>query len=260
MNNPVQPLTKEQINFFHENGYLKIEAITTPEDVEDARRVYDQLFQVKAGRSVGDHYDLAGRDEEGKPAKLEQLLNPSKYAPELRDTLMWRNAEAMLKQLLGPEATLHSDHAINKPARVGVPTPWHQDEAYWDPVLEHFEISVWIPLQPATLQNGCMNFVPGSHKLEVIPHQPIGNDPRVIGLEVVPDTFDFSRAVACELPPGGATFHPGRTLHYTSANLTDEPRRALILMGGLPAKPLVSPRRFEWLERQSAARSERANG
>jgi ectoine hydroxylase-related dioxygenase (phytanoyl-CoA dioxygenase family) len=260
MTNPINPLTQEQIDFYHENGYLSIEAITTPEDVENARALYDQLFQVKVGRSVGDHYDLAGTNEEGKPAKLEQLLNPSTYAPELRDTLMWRNAEAMVKQLLGSEATLHSDHAINKPARVGVPTPWHQDEAYWDPALEHFEISVWIPLQPATLQNGCMNFVPLSHKLEVMPHQPIGNDPRVIGLEVVPGTFDVSSAVACELPPGGATFHPGRTLHYTSANLTDQPRRALILMGGLPAKPLVSPRRFEWLERQSAARSERANG
>lgn len=250
----IQPLTEEQISFYHQHGYLHIEAITTSDDVENARTIYDRLFQTQAGRDVGDNYDLAGVDE-GKPAKLEQLLNPSKYAPELRHTLMWHNAEAMIKQLLGAEATLHSDHAINKPARIGVPTPWHQDEAYWDPGFEHREISVWIPLQPATLQNGCMNFIPDSHKLEVIPHQPIGNDPRIMGLEVVPGMFDFSSAVACELPPGGATFHPGRTLHYTSANLTDQPRRALILMGGLPIRPLATPRRFEWLERQQAARA-----
>jgi ectoine hydroxylase-related dioxygenase (phytanoyl-CoA dioxygenase family) len=251
----IKPLTKEQISFYHQHGYLHIEAITTPEYVEKAREIYDRLFQTKAGREAGDNYDLAGVDE-GKPAKLEQLLNPSKYAPELRTTLMWYNAQAMIKQLLGSEATLHSDHAINKPAHIGVPTPWHQDEAYWEPGFEHREISVWIPLQPATLQNGCMNFIPGSHELEVIPHQPIGNDPRITGLEVVPGTFDFSAAVACELPPGGATFHSGRTLHYTSANLTDQPRRALILMGGLPARPLATPRRFEWLERQQAARAE----
>lgn len=252
--NPIEPLTEEQIHFYHQHGYLQIEAITTPEDVEKAREIYDRLFETKPGRTSGDQYDLAGVNE-GKPAKLEQLLNPSTYAPELRNTLMWHNAEAMIKQLLGPEAVFHSDHAINKPARVGVPTPWHQDEAYWDPAFEHYEISVWIPLQPATLQNGCMNFVPNSHRLEVIPHQPINNDPRITGLEVVPGTFDFSTAVACELPPGGATFHPGRTLHYTSANLTDQPRRAYILMGGLPAKPLAAPRRFEWLERQAAARA-----
>jgi ectoine hydroxylase-related dioxygenase (phytanoyl-CoA dioxygenase family) len=169
---------------------------------------------------------------------------------------MWHNAQAMLQQLLGPEAKLYSDHAINKPARVGAPTPWHQDEAYWDPGFEHFEISVWIPLQAATSQNGCMHFIPDSHKLAVIPHQPINNDPRITGLEVVPGSFDFSGAVACELPAGGATFHHGRTLHYTSANETDQPRRALILMGGLAAKALVTPRRFEWLERQQAAREQ----
>jgi hypothetical protein len=60
------------------------------------------------------------------------------------------------------------------------------------------------------------------------------------------------------LPSGGATFHGGRMLHYTPGNITDDHRRALIIMGGLPTIPRPVPRRFLWIERQDTARSQRA--
>jgi len=140
---------------------------------------------------------------------------------------------------------------------VGAPTPWHQDEAYWDPGLEYHSISVWMPLQEATLENGCMQFVPGSHKLPVAPHRSIGNDPRVHGLEIASDV-DVSGAVACPLPPGGATFHLSSTLHYAGPNTTDTPRRAYILGFNTPPKPRPVPRNFWWQREKRTARQERA--
>ncbi len=251
-------LSSDQIEFYHENGYLALDAITTPEDVAEVRAIYDRLFDAKEGWNTGDQFDLAGTDEAGKKQALAQLLNPHKYAPALREARMWRNAGAIGRQLMGEEFTLTGDHAINKPAGHGVATPWHQDEAYWDPEKKYEMLSIWIPLQPATLLNGCMHFIPGSQKLEVLPHQPIGNDPRVHGLELIPGSADFSRAVACELPAGGATIHASRTLHYTPPNGSNEPRRAYILVGGLPAKPRPMPRRFPWKEIQRTARDQRA--
>ena len=123
-------LTEAQIAFYHENGYLAIEAITTPEEIAKLRVVYDQLFDRKAGREEGNQFDLAGTDEEGKAATLPQILNPRKYAPELAGTLYEVNARAIAEQLLGAGAGFSGDHAIFKPAGVGAPTPWHQDEAY----------------------------------------------------------------------------------------------------------------------------------
>jgi ectoine hydroxylase-related dioxygenase (phytanoyl-CoA dioxygenase family) len=116
-----------------------------------------------------------------------------------------------------------------------------------------------MPLQQATVENGCMQFIPGSHKLEVLPHHSIGHDPRVHGLEVddVPEV-DEERAVACPLPPGGATFHASRTLHYAGANKSDQPRRAYILGFGAPAKQRDEPRRFPWQEEKQTARQQRA--
>ena len=72
-----------------------------------------------------------------------------------------------------------------------------------------------------------MQFVPGTHRGEVVAHQLINPD-SADGLRVV-DPASVGTGVACPLPPGGATIHAGRTLHYAGPNSTDEPRRALIM-------------------------------
>jgi ectoine hydroxylase-related dioxygenase (phytanoyl-CoA dioxygenase family) len=252
---PTIKLTDEQIAFYHREGYLAIAAITTPEEVAWLREIYDRLFAQQAGRDEGNQFDLAGADEDGVAASLPQILRPDKYAPELLRSLCRMNALAMAKQLLGAEAEYHGEHAILKPALHGAETPWHQDEAYWEPDLEYNELSVWIPLQEANLENGCMHFIPGSHKLEVMPHHTINHDPRIHGLEI--DRIDAAKAVACPLPPGGATFHGPRTLHYTPPNRSAIPRRAYILGFGTSAKKCTTPRDFYWNRMKKTAREER---
>ncbi|MBX3010092.1 MAG: phytanoyl-CoA dioxygenase family protein [Caldilineaceae bacterium] len=246
MTQPTITLTQEQIDFFRREGYLTLPAITTAAEVIQLQAIYDRLFATKAGRAEGDHLDLVTTDGEDEAPVLPQILNPSKYAPELVDTVFRANALAIAKQLLGETATGGSDHAILKPPHTEAATPWHQDEAYWSADREYDALSIWIPLQEATLENGCMQFVPGTHQQEVLPHHPIGNDPRVIGLEVDNVEALATNAVACPLPAGGATIHHSRTLHFTGPNHTDAPRRAYILGFGVPAKQRPISRDFYW--------------
>ena len=253
---PTLTLSQAQIDFFHRNGYLCLDAITTLEEVERLRGVYDRIFAQRAGRSEGNQFDLAGPDEEGQAAALPQILGPRQYAPELGDTLYEANGLAITRQLLGRGAAFTGDHAIFKPARSGAATPWHQDEAYWDPALDYHSLSIWMPLQEATLENGCMQFLPGSQVMEVGAHRSIGGDLRVHGLETL-ERVDEARTVACPLPPGGATLHGSRTLHYTGANHSDVPRRAYILGFGTPPTPRTDGRRFPWNEAKRTAREER---
>ncbi len=250
-------LTPDQIAFFKREGYLAIPAITTSEEVTQLCDIYDHLFEIKAGRDQGDHLDLTTTDEDGQEPALPQILNPSKYAPALRDTVLRANAEAVARQLIGSDTVYRGDHAIRKRARTGSATPWHQDEAYNSPTMAYNEISIWIPLQEATLENGCMHFVPRSHTGDVLPHHPIGNDPRVIGLEVDTPEALAHTSVTCPLSPGGATIHHCKTLHYTGPNLSDGPRRAYILAFGMPPRTLGIPRRFIWLEQQQTKWQER---
>lgn len=252
-------LTPEQIRAFEEDGYLAVDALTTQEEVAELRESYDRIFAQQAGREEGRQFDLAGTDEDGKEAALPQILNPAEYAPELNESQLLQNVQQIARQLLGEEATAAFAHAIFKPARTGAPTPWHQDAAYWNPAMRHRNISVWVPLQEATLENGCMQFVPGSHRQDVVRHRSINNDPRIHGLELHPDEMHrVENPVACPLPPGGATFHGGYMMHYTAPNRSDIPRRALILSAAVPSTPLDKPRRFPWLDEKQTARQQRA--
>ena len=248
-------LSQTHINFYKENGYLQLESLATPEEIESTRVIYDDLFARQAGREEGDQYDLAGTDEEGKKASLPQIMNPTQYAPELIDKAFRKNALAIARQLLGDSAEPNGEHAIFKPASQGAATPWHQDEAYWDPSKQYDALSIWMPLQIASMENGCLHFVPGSHQEEVQPHHSIGHDPRVHGLET--DDVNDSQAVACPLPAGGCTIHHCRTLHYAGPNLTEIPRRAYILMFTLPPSKREKPREFPWLTRRETARNQR---
>ena len=150
MTQPSISLSQDQIDFFHREGYLALPAITSAAEVIRLQAIYDRIFATKAGRAEGDHLDLVTSDDDEAAEQLPQILNPSKYAPELIDTLFRANATAIARQLLGSEARFTGDHAIRKAPNSGVETPWHQDEAYWDPDKEYNSLSIWIPLQEAT--------------------------------------------------------------------------------------------------------------
>lgn len=217
-------LSDRDAESFHRQGFVAIEELTGQDEVEQLRGIYDRLFTADSQVPAHDRVELAGdRDAD---ALLPQILNPDHHAPELLETTAYANAAAIAAQLLGDEVEYMGMHAIRKPPRAGAETPWHQDEAYWDPSFDHPALSIWMPLQPATLDNGCMQFVPGTHLQEVVEHELISST--ADGLQMV-ERDSVEGAVACPLPPGGATVHAGRTLHYAGPNFTDEPRRALIM-------------------------------
>jgi ectoine hydroxylase-related dioxygenase (phytanoyl-CoA dioxygenase family) len=251
-------LTPQQIELYRREGYLTLPTITTPQEVAWLRGIYDRLFDQRAGRERGDQFDLGGTDDEGKPAVLPQILMPVRYAPELANGLFRTNALAIAQQLIGPECVPQGEHAILKPAGIGAPTPWHQDEAYWNSEMEYNALSIWIPLQDATLENGCMNFVPRSHLGEIVPHHTIGHDARVHGLEIDEGVADLTGAVACPIPAGGCTIHHNRTLHYAGPNRTSEPRRAYILAFGTPPRKRAVGRDFYWNRTKQTPREQRA--
>ena len=253
-------LNDDQIEQFREQGFLSIEQVSTQEDVAFVRELYDQLFESRSGWDEGNQFDLGGVDEEGKPPSLPQILNPAKYEPRLKESLILKNITTIAKQLLGPEVKTSIGHAIFKPAGHGSETPWHQDASYWAPNMIHGNLSFWVPLQPATLDNGCMHFVPNSHTYDVVEHQAINNDPRIHGLEVFPPLMGryIKEVKACPLPPGGCTIHNGYTFHYAPPNRSDIPRRALIFGGSVPGEERKLPRRFPWLEERQTLREQRA--
>jgi hypothetical protein len=252
------PLSAEQVARFRADGFLALNSIAPPAEVEQLRGIISRLFSDGVGRNKGAQYDMAGTDDGGRPAKLPQLLNPVEFAPELRDTEFRASALAIARQLLGAETESWFEHAILKPPRYGAATPWHQDEAHRDdPGTDYEQISIWMPLQEATTANGCMRYIAGSHRGPVLEHHSPNDDPRVMALECI-GAFDLARAVECPLPPGGAVIHHCRTLHGAGVNQTDLPRCAYILAFRGPVRANPEFRGFPWnAEKRTAAQDRR---
>lgn len=250
-------LTAAQVAAFHADGFLSIETpVIADAELDRVRAIYDDLFARRVGREDGNQFDLAGTDEEGAAQSVPQILHPHRYAPELRGAFVGA-VNRICKQLLGDAVEADIFHAILKPGGSPKPTPWHQDEAYWDPSKQYRSVSIWMPLQDVDEANGCMWFERGSHEWEVLDHRSIGGDTRVHGLELV-DAAVAAEPVACPLPAGGITIHRNRTAHYTGPNRTDMPRRALIMSAELPTRAYPVPRRFAWNEIKATRRAERA--
>ena len=150
-------LTDAQVASFQRDGFLRIDALTDGAEIDVMLGLYDELFQRDGGFDAGDRLEL-NADVAREP--LRQIVNPERYAPRLLQGLAYRNARGIARQLLGPECVPTGNHAILKPARIGGATPWHQDEAYWDPRYAHRAVSIWLALQPATLENGVTLYVP----------------------------------------------------------------------------------------------------
>ena len=173
-------LSDGQISEFWECGYVAVPAITSRDEVILMRRVFERLFAEKAGREEGAQFDMMTHDEDDEPARLPAIISPVNFAPELRHTRYRANARAIARQLLGSTATAAFEHAILKPAQRGAATPWHQDEATRvDSNFVYEQVSIWMPLQEATIENGCMHYIPGSHKGDVLDHRSPKSDRKV---------------------------------------------------------------------------------
>jgi hypothetical protein len=217
----------EEVEQFRQQGFTWVPRITTDEELEWLDSVYDHLFEQKLAGVPGGYFDLSRPYDAPGEDHLPQVLFPDQVVPELRDTVYYRNARRIIARLLGEdEADLTGwSHMIDKPPFHGHETPWHQDESYWEPALTYQAAGAWMPLEDVDTENGCMTFLPGSHRSEVLPHKHISDDPAVHGLELAVE-IDTSSAVPVPLRAGGATFHHPRMIHSTGPNRSPRRRRA----------------------------------
>ena len=219
-------LGPEQMDEFQTRGFTHVARITSDEELAWLGELYDWLFRERIEAVPGGYFDLSRPYESAGEDLQPQLLAPEALVPDLRKTALFLNGRRFASRLLGAElsAVRGWGHMIRKPARIGAALPWHQDEAYWDPAFDYAALGVWMPLDPATRESGCMSFIPESHRGEVRKHRHVGDDPSVHALFT--DDVDESRAESLPLAPGGAILHHCRTLHSSGPNRSERVRRA----------------------------------
>jgi ectoine hydroxylase-related dioxygenase (phytanoyl-CoA dioxygenase family) len=239
-------ISSETIAAFHRDGYGVLEQVTTVEDLERISRILARLYRrYNALARQRRAWDL-GATADGEAPEILEINQTVALEPELETTATFRACRALAERLLGRAVEYRFDHSIYKPPFNGRATAWHQDEAYTlDPrlVTAHF----WVPMHDVSVERGCMQFIPGSHRGHVRKHHRLQHLRHAHALEA--DDVDTSRAVACPLRAGDVTVHMPRTLHYTGPNQTPLPRLAWSLefgpRKGLPAR-VVAKARLLW--------------
>jgi hypothetical protein len=221
--------TKDLSERFNRDGFAVVDSLSTAEDVVRIRSLLDPLFE--RFDSLGDRaFDLAGPMVPGASPKSPEVNEAAVLEPRLRQTETFKRCRQVARQLLGVPVGYQFDHAIYKTPKNQTATAWHQDEAYNIEPMPLRSVHFWIPLQEVTVENGCMWFIPGSHRGGRLVHGVTNR--RGAGGTMAVESLDSSKAVACPIQVGSATVHQPLTLHYTGPNQTDAYRRAWILHFG----------------------------
>jgi hypothetical protein len=220
-----------------DEGFAAVTEVLSPSDLREAEGLIDSLFEdfdamiarQKRGRRRFAH-DMAAEDSEG--ADQPEILYAASLDPRLAGTSLFQKCASFAQAIIGARVARSFDHVIVKSPWNNSVTPWHQDAALTRfgaaPLgLQADRLHFWIPLQDATEANGCMEFLPGSHREPLLHHTSYRRADGDKALAAAP--ADEGGRVACPVAAGGFTIHTPRTLHYTGRNATARSRKAWII-------------------------------
>lgn len=249
-------LSDDQIDFFHENGYVSGVRILSDPQIEQLRNELSTLFDAQhEGRELWHEYHS---NESADPSRvLFHALGAWRVSPGFHDLLWHRAFGVPASQLLDGPVRFWHDQLFCKPAEHGGVVAWHQDYSYWTRTKPMAHLTCWIGLDDATTSNGCLQYIPGSHKWDLLPITGLAGDMDAIQDVLSPEQWEqFQKPVAIELKAGEASFHHPLMVHGSYENSTASPRRASVinvirdgvmsdsndsLLEGIPAIPLGQP-------------------
>jgi ectoine hydroxylase-related dioxygenase (phytanoyl-CoA dioxygenase family) len=225
MNHAISP---EQIAFFQENGYIVIEDFLSADELEQWRSAVTEAVEKRNGHKLPGKAKVYGegddKDKDYFDNVFDQLLNLWMDNAGVRNLMLDERIGRMAAQLSGADGIRiwHDQALIKKPW--ANPTSWHLDAPYWS-FTDRRALSIWVALDDATLENGCLFFIPGSHKSTRYEIAGIGKNMGDI-FKAYPE-FRYAKSVAAPMKAGSCSFHNGLTIHGAHANMTSGFRRAM---------------------------------
>jgi len=222
-------LTDEQVEFFHDRGYLAGIKLFDEPQIESLRNELSEFFQADhEGREFWHEYHT---NETGDPNRvLFHALGAWRIRPAFHDVLWNPRFLIPASQLLGGSVRFWHDQLFCKPAKHGGNVAWHQDYSYWTRTRPMAHLTCWTGLDRATKENGCLQYIPGSHNWELLPITGLAGDMDAIQKVLNPQQWEtFQNPIAIELEVGHCSFHHPLMVHGSYDNKTDVPRRAVVL-------------------------------
>ncbi len=221
-------LSAEQLEQFHRDGFLPGIRLLDDRQIETLRtELADLVCPDHEGAELWYEYHS---NESGDPsAVLFHALGAWRIKPGLHDILWHPALVTPAAQLLGGDVRFWHDQLFCKPAHDGGVVAWHQDYSYWTRTRPMAHLTCWIGLDDATTENGCIHYVPGSHRWPLLPTTNLAKGMDAILDVLSPEQRAEFKPVPCELKAGEAVFHHPLMLHGSYENRSPRPRRAVVI-------------------------------
>ena len=218
-------LSKQQIEFYNENGYLLVENAVSPAQLARMRDIaYDFIEKSRAVSVSDDVFDLDDGHSAEAP-RLTRIKLPHRQHPYFWEVAKSSGITEVLRQLLGPDVLLQTSKLNTKAPGGGAAVEWHQDWAFYPHTNDRI-LACGLMLEDVHLANGPLQVIPGSHKGPVLDHN---NKDGVFCGAIDPDDPEFhaDKAVTLTGKAGSITVHHARTLHGSAPNRSDRARLIL---------------------------------
>ncbi|MGL4513576.1 MAG: phytanoyl-CoA dioxygenase family protein [Lacipirellulaceae bacterium] len=221
-------LSVEQLSAFAQNGFVAPVRLIDDAQLEALRaELTDVMSPGHDGAELW--YEYHGNESSTAGTTLFHALGAWRLRPALHDILWHAPFVRACEQLLGGPVRFWHDQLFCKPAGHGGVVAWHQDYSYWTRTVPMRHLTCWIGLDDSTTENGCVHYVPGSHRWPLLARPELAGDMEAIRGVMSPEQLAEFLPVACEVRAGEASFHHPLTLHGSYANRSPRPRRAVVL-------------------------------
>ena len=223
-------LSDDQVEFFHEHGYVSGIKLLNDHQINQLNRELAEIMDPKHP----DHdlfYEFHSNESTDPDRIVFHSLGHWRMTPGFHD-ILWNPAFLMAAhQLLGEKGVrFWHDQLFCKPAKHGGVVAWHQDFSYWTRTTPMQHLTVWVGLDDATQENGCLQYIPGSPRWGLLDKPVLTGD--MVGLKAFlneEQTKQLDHPTPIEMKKGFASFHHPLLVHGSFENNSDRPRRACVL-------------------------------
>ncbi len=221
-------LDTEQVSFFEQNGYVSGVKVLSDAQLGLLRSELAGLMcKEQAENPLFYEFHL---NESTDPQKvLFHALGAWRVSEALHDVIFHPVVNKVAEQLLGGPVRFWHDQLFVKPAFDGGVVAWHQDYSYWTRTKPVAHLTCWIGLDDSNEENGCVHYVPGSHRWDLLPRTDLASDMEAVLSVLTEDQRAAFKPVPIVLKAGEASFHHSMTLHGSFANTSARPRRAVVM-------------------------------
>ncbi len=221
-------LAQEQISDFLTKGFVTGIRVLTGDQVNILRQELHALMLAKMADDLR-FYEFHLNESTDPGRVLFHALGAWRVSPAFHDVIFLPSVVKAAEQLLDGPVRFWHDQIFVKPPRDGAVVEWHQDYSYWTRTKPMAHLTCWIGLDDSTEENGCVHYVPGSHRWPLLPRYELsGNMESVFQFLNLEQSAEFL-PVPATLLAGEASFHHPLTLHGSFENSSDRPRRAVVL-------------------------------